>query len=251
MSERGKWQGMLTIARLNWPWYAGAAGALIIALLALSQFRSPPLKLLCGAVMAGAAWFLAGSLGVAHLVYDRSGLYRSEWLLRALRGIDCRKLIFCHSGFDDLSQELKKSFSDANWVILDHYDPGFLTEASIRRARRLFPPARDTIPAGFDRWPCESGCADAVLGLLAIHELRDESQRSCWFAEARRSLRADGRVVLAEHLRDPANFLAFGPGFLHFHSRANWEQAWQSAGLQAIDEFSITPWVRVFVLRAA
>jgi hypothetical protein len=57
-------------------------------------------------------------------------------------------------------------------------------------------------------------------------------------------------VILVEHLRDPANFIAFGPGFLHFHSRRGWQRGWESAGFGLADEFRITPWVRVFVLRA-
>ena len=87
-----------------------------------------------------------------------------------------------------------------------------------------------------------------VFGLLAIHELRSEAERTAWFAEARRCLRQGGRLILLEHTRDFANFLAFGPGFLHFHSPASWRRCWEGAGLQALDEFRVTPWVRIFVI---
>jgi hypothetical protein len=60
--------------------------------------------------------------------------------------------------------------------------------------------------------------------------------------DATKSLVA-GRVVIVEHLRDLANFAAFGPGFVHFHSLATWRRAWESAALRLADEF-----VRVFVL---
>ena len=93
--------------------------------------------------------------------------------------------------------------------------------------------------------------ADVVFGLLAIHELRSDRERSAWFAEARRCLGRGGRVVLVEHLRDSANFLAFGPGFLHFYSRGSWRRAWESAGFRSADEFRVTPWVHVFVLAAS
>lgn len=112
----------------------------------------------------------------------------------------------------------------------------------------MFPPSAGTVPAAHDRWPAAAESADAVFGLLAIHELRRHAERCAWFSEAGRCLRHDGRVVLVEHLRDLANFLAFGPGFLHFHSRGSWQRAWESAGFRLVDEFRVTPWVRVFVL---
>jgi hypothetical protein len=73
-------------------------------------------------------------------------------------------------------------------------------------------------------------------------------ERVRWFAEARRCLASGGRVVLVEHLRDLANFAAFGPGFIHFHSAGTWRLAWESAGLRCFDDFRITPFLRVFIL---
>lgn len=123
-----------------------------------------------------------------------------------------------------------------------------MTEASIRRARKRFPPTAGTKSAPFDKWPVAAQSLDVVFGLLAIHELRSEEARIAWFAEANRCLKSGGRVVLAEHTRDLANFLAFGPGFLHFHSRASWRRCWEKAGLSAADEFQVMPWVRIFIV---
>lgn len=287
MIPRGRWQGMGTILRFNWPFYL-AAGVVLIAAVAGLVSPLPILwKLLSAAAAIGAGYFLVISLGVSHLVYDRSDLYRFQWLDRALQNGPTDQVVFCHSGFDDLSEALRlrllptptgvgvktpipvgrlSSGGDSaapgggsgpttarrspHWLTLDHFDPKQMTEASIRRARQLYPPTAGTVSAPFDAWPVESSSADVVFGLLAIHEFRSESERTRWFAEARRSLKPGGRVVIAEHLRDPANFLAFGPGFLHFHSASSWRRCWEAAGLRAHDEFSVTPWVRVFVLIA-
>jgi hypothetical protein len=251
VSARGAWQGMLSIARFNWPFYVAAIAVMIAAPVGLMWLSSLLPRLICAAALAGAVYFLLGSLGVSHVVYDRSDLYRWRWLDRALRGARFERVIFCHSGFDETTTALRDRFPEAEWLILDHYDAVRMTEASIRRARRLYPPTPGTVDGGFDQWPVAAEWADVVFGLLAIHELRSEAERSAWFSEARRCLRGAGRVVLVEHVRDMANFAAFGPGFLHFHSPASWQRAWESAGLQLADEFRVTPWVRVFVLTPA
>lgn len=248
MNARGKWQGMLTIARFNWPYYAAAIAVAVASSAGLFLPAGVALKVACGVAFASAAYLLFGSLGVSHLVYDRSDLYRWGWLERALRGANVRQAIFCHSGFDEASVALREKFGDVQWQLLDHFDEKKMTEPSIRRARTKFPPTPGTLSSRYDAWPVAAVSADVVLGLLAIHELRSEAERSAWFAESRRCLRQGGRVVLVEHVRDATNFLAFGPGILHFHSPASWRRCWECAGFRAVDEFCVTPFVRIFVL---
>lgn len=251
MRERGPWQGMMTIARFNWPFYVAVVAVLTASLAGWFLLPRLALKVVSGLVFAGSAYFLFGSLGVSHFIYDRSDLYRWGWLDRALRGANLRQAIFCHAGFDETSTELRERLADVQWQILDHFDERQMTEASIRRARAKFPPTPGTLASAYDAWPVAAESADVVIALLAIHELRSETQRSAWFAESKRCLRQGGRVVLVEHVRDVANLLAFGPGFLHFHSPASWRRCWQRAGFRSIDEFRVTPFVRIFVLSAS
>jgi SAM-dependent methyltransferase len=251
VSARGKWQGMMTIARLNWPYYAFAAVVLVAGLCGTLVISGFELRIFSTILSVGAGYFLFVSLSVSHLIYDRSDLYRWKWLDRALSGATRKQLIFCHSGFDEASPELREKLGDVGWLVLDHFDEIRMTEASILRARRMHPPTPRTLIARHDKWPVADKSADVVFGLLAIHELRSEAERVAWFSEARRCLRPDGRVVLVEHIRDTANFLAFGPGFLHFHSRASWRRSWEPAGFRCRDEFRVTPWVRVFVILVA
>lgn len=248
MTERGKWQGMWTIVMFNWPIYLAAVVVLVIATCLIFGTDHLPVRILSVLAASGSVYFLVGSLGVSHWVYDRSDLYRWHWLTRAMHGAETHRMIFCHSGFDESSGEMKERFCGTQWVVLDHYDELRMTEASIRRARDTHPPTPGTLAAPHDRWPVVSETTDVVMGLLAIHELRSEKERVAWFTEAGRCLRPGGRVILAEHVRDLANFAAFGPGFIHFHSVASWRKCWRQAGLQDLDEFRMTPWVRIFVI---
>ncbi len=239
---------MWTIVRFNWPLYVTAFLIFLLALVGFFVADALLPKLAATVTAVSSLYFLIGSLGVSHLVYDRSDLYRWAWLNRALTGVKPERMIFCHSGFDETSEVLRERFSKTEWVVLDHYNATLMTEPSIRRARKQYPPTAETLSAPYDRWPVATETAEVVLGLLAIHEFRHEEERTFWFEEAGRCLRPGGRVVLAEHTRDLANFLAFGPGFLHFHSVGNWKKCWERAGLFTMDEFRVTPWVKIFVI---
>ncbi|HKO19228.1 MAG TPA: hypothetical protein VJU82_10120, partial [Acidobacteriaceae bacterium] len=64
-----------------------------------------------------------------------------------------------------------------------------------------------------------------------------------------RVLVPSGELVLMEHARDWKNFLAFGPGFLHFFSRKEWRKIALESGFMVQTEVAMTPFVHVYVLR--
>ena len=247
MPERGRFTGAWLIVRFNWPLYAAALVVIVAGAFVAALASGALVKMTALIALAGAAWFLVGSLAASHIVYDRSDLRRGNWLARALPQPP-RNIAICHCGYDEISALVRAQLPAGALAILDHYDEATMSEPSIHRARRLFPPADGTVPAPHSTWPVGDGICDAILGVLAIHELRSHAARAAWFSEARRCLATDGRIVMVEHLRDLANFVAFGPGFVHFHSAATWRRAWESAGLRCAASFCITPFVRVFVL---
>ena len=100
-----------------------------------------------------------------------------------------------------------------------------------------------------DSLPFPTGSRDTLFFLLAAHEVRKSAGRVALCKEAARVLAAPGQLLLAEHLRDWRNFLAFGPGCLHFHSRQEWMRVAHAAGMCVEREGSVTPFVRWFLLR--
>ncbi len=222
------YRGVLQIVRFNWHWYALAAVALLFG-------RSWPVMWLAG------AWGVA-SLAVSHYVYDRSRLGRWDWL-----PVTPGKWANIHCGFDETSRPLRRVYPGTTGIILDMYDRRAMTEASIARARRIPTGAPAAERARYDALPVADGELDTVFVLFAAHELRARAAREKFFAEVDRVLRPGGRVVLVEHLRDAANFLAFGPGAFHFLPGREWRRL--AARWETEAEFSVTPFVRAFVFR--
>lgn len=237
------------IIRFNWPYYATTALAIVAMPFVLSRVPLPArVQLIAYAGLAVMAAWLMTSIVVSWVVYDRSRLMDWDWVLQAL-GFSPRSWINLHAGHDESSAALTRIFSGGSGRVFDIYDPKEMTEGSIAIARRL---AHNDVPAetaDFRHLPLPKGTVDVAMLLLSAHELRSAESRSALFGELRRVLGPAGRVVVAEHLRDWANFLAFGPGFLHFHSRRAWLRCFSQHRFDVHREFSITPFVRIFVLR--
>ena len=242
-------RGVRQIVRLNWPFYAAAIAIVMVAPAVVRRLpqsgwiRVPAY----GATGLVAVW-LVTSLAASWVVYDRSRLMRWDWVLQAL-GFDPASWINIHAGLDESTPALRTIFKGARGRVFDMFDPREMTEPSIALARRTARNAVTPETVDFRHLPIATGTVDAALLLLSAHELRTDAARTALFTELRRVLGPGGRVVVAEHLRDAANFLAFGPGFLHFHSRRTWARCFSRTRFDIHREFPITPFVRVFVLR--
>jgi SAM-dependent methyltransferase len=245
---RTRFHGVRQIVRFNWPSYAVAAVAVTIALAAIPRLPlSGPVHFALSAALGLISLWIAGSLATSWMVYDLSTLMTGRWIPGAL-GFRPNEWINMHAGLDETTPVLRMVLGGSRGRVYDIFDSAEMTEPSIARARRLAYTDPDSTAVDFRRLPAETSSVDAVLLLLAAHELRTEAARVTLFCEIHRVLAPGGRVVVAEHLRDGANFLAFGPGFLHFHSRRRWVRSFTQARLAIHNEFSITPFVRVFVL---
>lgn len=245
---RGPFTGVRHIVQFNWPFY-GAACVTILGLVMFAWLAPVPRLFAIAALLAavGAVWLIGSSLVASYWIYDRSPLSRWEWL-REFVPSSSERLVNVHAGFDESSPALRRLFPQAEVLELDFYDVEKASEPSIARARKLYPPSPNVQSIHPACWPVADGSCVAVFLLLAAHELRRSDDRVAFFQEARRALKPGGQVILVEHLRDFPNFLAFGPGFLHFLPRQAWLQATRESGLAIRRELSITPFVRVFIL---
>jgi SAM-dependent methyltransferase len=226
------------MVRYNWPTYLIAVAALLLVA-ALPW----PWRLL--AVPGGAG--IAVSLAATWWVYDRSHLYDWRWALHLLPAP--RRYAVLSTGLDEISPALRDLLPGAEPTLLDCYDPAVMTEGSVRRARRLNPPAAGSVRADVAALPVASAGQDAVFLAFAAHELRVPAQRRALFAEVARVLRPGGHLVLVEHCRDVATVAAYGPGAWHFYPRREWLRLARDAELTPAGEATMTPLVRALVFR--
>lgn len=241
--SRGRFQGLLNVVRFNWDMYL-KAGLVLCAVFLIPWPGQMGFWARLGA--AGACYFLLVSLLVSHYVYDLSDLYRWNWLKSKIPAPE--RLVNIHSGFDETTEQLMSLYPGCRVAALDFFDPNMMSEPSIHRARRAYPD-RYSQSVSYDDLPLEDSAEELVTCLLAAHELREHALRVEFFSEVHRSLQVDGRLIVLEHLRDLPNFLAFGPGFVHFFSRENWLAAFAQAGFWVEEEFRVTPFLRGFVCR--
>jgi hypothetical protein len=195
-----------------------------------------------------AVYFMISSVVASYLTYDASDLYKLEWWPARSFPTMPREAVLVHAGFDPASPAVKAKYPAIHLRVLDFFDAQQTTEASIQRAHRLFPGSDTDEKTSADAWPVATASQDAVFALSAAHELRRPEERTAFFREARRVLRPQGRIVVIEQLRDWLNFACFGIAAFHFLGRRTWLRSFRSAGLTIRDEFTISPFLRAFVL---
>ncbi|HSR66852.1 MAG TPA: class I SAM-dependent methyltransferase [Acidobacteriota bacterium] len=216
-----------------------------IALLFLAELWPPVAVMVTVGIGATTFWSLT-SLLASYYVYDLSPLYSWRWLAGELNSSPGKWASF-HAGLDESSEAIRRLFPESQGGAFDIFDADKMSEGSIRRARSTVSQAGERATADSGALPFEEGALDAVFLIFAAHELRDPDDRIRFFTEIRRVLHPQGDLILVEHLRDLWNFIAYGPGFLHFFSRSEWMKTARQAGLTFRSERPMTPFVRCFV----
>lgn len=252
--KRRPLQGVRTVVRFNWHFFAGAAAAIAVLSLGARALSSPASELaLAAAIAASVAVFI--SLFATFIAYDATGLYSFAWLDHWMRVEEPpgRPLAAAniHAGFDETSELLAERYPVFAWSVFDFFDAAKHTEISIRRARAAHPPRPDTVALRDGVIPRPDASFDRILLILAAHEIRDHAERAAFFRELRRAVRPGGLIIVTEHLRDPANLLAYNLGAWHFHTPAEWLATFADAGLEVVARRQINPFVTTFVLRAS
>lgn len=236
-------EGAWSILRFNWPWFAvaGAATVLAVVVTLVGHASLGSRALVLGPLVGADAWLVV-ALAISWGIYDRRGLAQGAWLQQA----HGERVLVVHTGHDLASAIVRQRWAPAACRTVDVGPCIADPSASLRRARATAAASGDAVTTPV--LPLAEGEADLVLAVFALHELRQPTLRVALCREMRRVLAPAGRMVVVEHLRDGWNVLAYGPGSLHFLSRRTWMATFAAAGLQLEAETTLTPWVHRFEL---
>ena len=243
--KRRKFQGVLNILSFNRHYYV--FGLIVLAILFGCRVFVGWSDIFFWFMIAAFLYGLIMPLIVSAYVYDFSGYYHFDWLNQVIDSNKHPKLIVnIHAGFDETSFIIKNRFPLADLKVFDFYDAEQHTEPAIKRARRVSLVYPGTRHIASNLIPMEDNSADIVFLLSAVHEIRSNEEKTLFLKECRRVCKADGKIIMVEHLRDFPNFLAFSVGFTHFFSRSTWQKVFNLAGFSAFQEIKFTPFMSVF-----
>ena len=242
---RKPFQGVLNIIRFNWHFYAIAI-VFLCALLILNPFVDVAFKNYISIVLITVFTIILSSLIVSFYVYDLSNLYQLDWLDDDKIQINIANI---SAGFDETSHLLELKFKNAKLTALDFYNPETHTEVSIKRARKAYPAYANTVIINTNHITLQNDSFDIIFMILAAHEIRNNDERIMFFKEASSILKPNGQIIVVEHLRDFANFLAYNIGFFHFLSKTSWLKTFQSSNLKITKIEKITPFITIFTLQ--
>ena len=131
---------------------------------------------------------------------------------------------------------------------MDFYDPIKHTEASLARARAIYPQPEETEKIASHSIPAEDVSVDRIIAMFSLHEIRDREERITMLSELHRALAEDGEIYITEHLCDIQNFTVYSLGAIHFHSKKEWLSNFRESKFVVKQEIKTTPFVTTFIL---
>ena len=210
---RKPFQGITNIVRFNWHFYVLGV-AFIGVLHIVKPLAADALHPVIGLTGLLVLLSLVISLAVSLYVYDLSGLYKFDWLPLSISSN--ATVVNINAGFDETSFILREKYPSIGLAVLDFYDPKKHTEVSIKRARKAYAIYPGTKAIRTSAIALEPRSVDSIFCILSAHEIRSSSERKLFFQQLAGALKKDGQIVVVEHLRDVANFLAYNIGFFSF-----------------------------------
>lgn len=186
-------------------------------------------------------WFLYPAyilmyVGFALLFYSLFGLYRQyghpakKYFTKLLNKADVKgnvQLADIHIGTYRHTYQFANLLPEATIHSIDCWADGFSSEEAISDVRSLEPapthePRIKTYKIQNFEIPMSDASMDVVVFGFGSHEIPAGEERAKIFAEAKRILKPNGKILMFEHGIDFENYLIFGPVIYHVTKHSEW-----------------------------
>ncbi|HTF05086.1 MAG TPA: class I SAM-dependent methyltransferase, partial [Bacteroidia bacterium] len=200
-------------------------------------------------------WFLypaygLACIGFALLFYSLFGLYRQyghpaknyfQKLLNKAEITGKVELADIHIGTYRHTYQFANLLPEATVHSIDCWQDGFSSEEAISDVRSLEPaPTHEArikpVKVSNYEIPLNDASCDVVVFGFGTHEIPAGNERDKIFAEAKRILKPDGKIVMFEHGIDFQNYLIFGPVIYHVTQHKEWMKFFQSMFIEVKDD---------------
>lgn len=230
MEENGRYQGTIQYIYAHWPSFALMYGGIIIMLLVIGL--SVELGLLgfvplATAVLIFLSYFLITSLWTTHQLYSQNGLQPHLALFQSGNLAPIDNIVYVDVGIRFRPIQLCRRLTTGELIVIDVYNPQWTTNRALARWRtRWQHPPKDPRLVWMDGQvnllPLPDQSVSAVILCQVTSEFWQHGDRSTLLAEARRILKADGRLLIAERCRTQTNMLMAGPAALALPPVSYW-----------------------------
>ena len=223
----------------NWQSFAGAfglfAGACLLAFSTGRRFDVDTLVWGSYALAGVGICLLVNSLVGLVLVYGSPARRYVKRLLEIGGVRSPERVADLHIGTYRISYLLRDLLPSAAIESVDIWEDGrYEIEPTLKLLRDL-----ETVPEDNSRLrversrggnvPLPDASCDAVVLGLGLHEIPSGAPREQIFAETRRILKPDGKLLFFEHTVDLQSLLVFGPGISHWVRRPEWRRIVEQA----------------------
>lgn len=228
LENRLPYQGVRNIVAFNWPFYLVVLS--IIAFSFLLHLKSDGVIGVVGLVLfVMTSYQLMTSLLTSWWIYDAKDFYGLGWMRKYLSDNANGTVLNLSAGFDETTSAIDHMIA-GSLVAADFFNSEQHTEASIKRARLMYPPSNELVRITTSKVAFKDDSFDEVVATFCLHEIRSEKELIGFLRELKRVLKKDGKFIVTEHFRDLPNFGAFSVGFLHFFGERYWLNAFEKAG---------------------
>lgn len=238
MKQNGRYYGILNHIATHWPQFTFGYMLMVAGLLGMAaavQMRQFTLAWLCLCLFGITSYALMTTIWRAHMVYDRDGLRPHHALFEMSHVQPHDSFVYINLGLRQRVLELGRRLITGQAIVVDVYNPQLTSSSALTRARRRRPhppddPRFEWLDGSIDLLPLPNESVPVAIICQILNEFWQHGDRLALLEEVHRILPQNGRLLIAESVRSPINWLLLGPFALTLPTQRDMRRLLQQAG---------------------